>query len=384
MTNIYENVMEEFNKRSCKLLTTKEEHCELSKNKHYKLNYIASCGHNHTGFYNVFKSRGTGIVCPSCKSKENGKLQKEKFKNNEMSKTHSIEQEFSFIQSVSELLKNDFEIIKAFDGCNVDIIFRPKNITDDKWIGIQVKTNNVIHLTYSFHINNIYKDCLLLFYCCEDKSMWLIPENIIGDQKKVSIGYTKSKYNIYKVTNESIISKLNELYNTTSKLDFDTLNTPINIYQQREQEFRKFRENKIDFIQFHCDNMEGTVYDFKIGNLKIQEKVAKHNNENSSCLFTLCKNNGRINNKQHQIQYDIGDNDYYWLNCDNKKYFFVIPEKILIDKEFIGNKKEKNNKFLRLVVKEKLHKNSSWLQPYMFDYENIDKERLLHILNLLI
>ena len=72
------------------------------------------------------------------------------------------------------------------------------------------------------------------------------------------------------------------------------------------------------------------------------------------------------------------------IACDNKKYFFVIPEKILIDKEFIGNKKEKNNMFLKFVVKETLHKNSSWLQPYMFDYENIDKERLLDILNLLV
>ena len=155
------------------------------------------------------------------------------------------------------------------------------------------------------------------------------------------------------------------------------MNKPINIYQQREQEFRKYRENKIDFIQFHYDNMEGTVYDFKIGNLKIQEKVAKINNENRH-IFFLCKSNGFHN----QIQYDIGDNDYYWLNCDDKKYFFVIPEKILVDKEFIGNKKEKSNIFLKFVVKEKLHKNSSWLQPYMFNYENIDKERLLKVLNL--
>jgi hypothetical protein len=339
MANVYENIIEEFNKRNCKLLTTKEEHCEIlkmAKKSNYKLNYTASCGHNHVVFYNVFKSRGTGIICPSCKNKELSNSMKEKMQNNEISKTHFIEQEFNFIQKISELLKNDFEIIKAFDGCNVDIIFRPKNIVNDNWVGIQVKTNNIIHLTYSFHINHIYKDCLLLFYCCEDESMWLIPENVIGNQQKVSIGYTKSKYNIYKVTNENIINKLTELYKITSKFDFDTLNKPINIYQQREQEFRKYRENKIDFIQFHYDNMEGTVYDFKIGNLKIQEKVAKINNENRH-IFFLCKSNGFHN----QIQYDIGDNDYYWLNCDDKKYFFVIPENILIDKEFIGNKNEK-------------------------------------------
>jgi hypothetical protein len=380
MANVYENIIEEFNKRNCKLLTTKEEHCEIlkmAKKSNYKLNYTASCGHNHNVFLNIFKSRGSGIICPSCKNKELGNSMKEKMQNNEMSKIYCIEQEFNFIQKIRELLKNNFEIIKAFDGCNVDIIFRPTNIVDDKWCGIQVKTTNIRRLTYSFHINHIYKDCLLLFYCCEDESMWLIPENIIGNQQKVSIGYTKSKYNIYKVTNENIISKLDELYKITSKFDFDSLNKPINIYQQREQEFRKYRENKIDFIQFHYDNMEGTVYDFKIGSLKIQEKVTKLSKENRY-IFYICKNNGI----QNQIQYDIGDNDFYWLNCDDKKNFFVIPEKILVDKEFIGNKKEKSNIFLKFVVKEKLHKNSSWLQPYMFNYENIDKERLLKVLNL--
>ena len=379
MVNIYENVVEEFNKTNCKLLTTKEEYYELTKNKTFKLNYVASCGHNHIVFYNVFKSRGTGIVCPSCKNKEIGNVKKEKIKNNEMSKTHNIEQEFKFIQKIIELLKNDFEIIKAFDCCNVDIIFRPKNINYDNWVGVQVKTNNVIHSTYSFHINHIYKDCLLLFYCCQDESMWVFPENIIGDQKKVSIGYKKSKYNIYKVTKENIVEQLNELYIKTSKFNFDTLNKPINIYQQREQEFRNYRENKIDFIHFQYDNMEGSIYDFKIGNLKIQEKVFKMGNDNK-CFFQLCKNNGRINNKKNQIQYDIGDNDYYWLNCDDKKYFFVIPEKILFDKGFIGNKTEKNNMFFKFILKENLNKKSSWLQPYMFYYENIDKDRLLQTL----
>jgi hypothetical protein len=212
--------------------------------------------------------------------------------------------------------------------------------------------------------------------------MWLIPENIIGDQKKVSIGYNKSKYNIYKVTKENILDRLTELYNNTSKFDFDTLNTPINIYQQREQEFRKYRENKIDFIQFQYDNMEATVYDFKIGNFKVQEKVTKMDN-NNRCCFQLCKNNGIINKKPNQIQYDINDNDFYWLNCDNKKHFFVIPEKILADKKLIGNEKENHNrKIFKITIKETLHKSVSWLQPYMFTYENIDKERLLHVLSI--
>jgi hypothetical protein len=284
-----------------------------------------------------------------------------------------LEQEFNFIQIFIKLVKNEFEIIKAFDGCLIDIILKPKNISEDNWIGIQIKTTNIRHLTYSFHINNEYKNCLLLFYCCEDESMWLIPENIIQNQQKVSIGFNKSKYNIYKVTKDSIIDKLYELYNITSKFKFDILNRPINIYQQREQEFRKYRETQIDFIKFDYYQMEGTTYDFKIKNYKIQEKVTKVNKENRY-LFCICKSNGVINKKINHIQYDIGDNDFYWLNCDNKKTFFVIPEKILIEKGFIGNK---NKKILFKIY----IKNISWIKDYMFDYENIDKDLLLNILH---
>ena len=284
------------------------------------------------------------------------------------------------MKKLCDLLYNDFEIIKAFDGCNIDLIFRPKNMIEDKWVGIQVKTTGTRHLTYSFHLQKTYKNCLLLFYCCEDESMWIMPENTISDQTKISIGYNKSKYNIYKINKDTIFEKLNEYYQTTTKFSFEELDTPINIYQEREKEFRKFREEKIDFINFHYDNMEATVYDFKIGNIKIQEKVAKISDKEYRYKFCLCKNNG--NGKHNQIQYDIGDNDFYWLNCDNKKTFFVIPEKALIDKGLIGNNNMKIPIFLSVTVKELLHKSISWLQPYMFNYEQVDKERLLTILDL--
>ena len=380
MTHIYENVVEEFNKRGCLLLNTKEEYYQITKaacKSNYRLNYTASCGHNHIVFYNVFKSRGTGIKCPSCVNKKIASDTKEKMKNNEITKICNVEQEFNFIQILKELVKNEFDIIKGFDGCLVDIILKPKNILENKWIGIQVKTTNKRHLTYSFHMNNNYKDCLLLFYCCEDESMWLIPENIILNQKKVSIGFNKSKYNIYKVTKDNIINKLQDLYTITNKFEFDILNTPINIYQQREQDFRKYRESKIDYIPFQYDEMEATTYDFKIGNYKIQEKVTKVNKENRY-LFCICKSDGVKNKKINHIQYDIGDNDFYWLNCENKRTFFIIPEKILIEKQLVGN--IKNTLFLKVTIKDKLHPANAWLQPYMFDYENIDKERLLSIL----
>ena len=119
MANKYENIVEEFNKRNCKLLTTKEEHIEilkLAKKSMFKLNYTASCGHNHIVFYNVFKSRGTGVICPSCRNAGNGIIKKNKMNNNEISKTYTIEQEHTFIIKFCELTCNYFEIKKAFDG----------------------------------------------------------------------------------------------------------------------------------------------------------------------------------------------------------------------------------------------------------------------------
>ena len=96
----------------------------------------------------------------------------------------------------------------------------------------------------------------------------------MGDQvaldvnKGIADNVKESVSSFISSSKDDIINKLNELYNNTSKLSFEKLNTPINIYQQREQTFRKYREEKIDFIKFDYDNMEGTVYDFKIGNLR--------------------------------------------------------------------------------------------------------------------
>jgi hypothetical protein len=375
----YNEVVHEFNIRNCKLLTSEEDFLivnNINRSFNFKLYYIASCGHNHTVFYNVFKYRSTGIVCRSCKNKINQIKMKDQFETNKIPKLNNIQQECNYINKIINLLQEKFNIIKAFDGCLVDIIFKPKNIIENNWVGIQVKTTFTRKLTYSFCLNNNYKNCLMLLYCCDDNATWLIPENNINNITKISIGYKKSKYNIYKIDENLLSDKLNELYLITSKFNFDILDKPINIYQQREQEFRKYRERIIDFIQFDYPFMEGTNYDFKINNYNIQEKVTQLGNDNRY-NFQLIKNNGIINNKRNQIQYDIGDNDFYWLNCANESFFFVIPEQVLIDKEIIGNKNKKL--LLKLVVKEQLHKNSEWLQPYLFQYDKLDKDRLFNI-----
>jgi len=377
----YQSIVEDFFLKKCKLLTTKNEYDELikiSKAFNFKLTYIASCSHEHTVFYNVFKYRGTGVICPICKTKETTMNKKEKIKNNELSKLSTIEQEFSVIKKIQELLVNDFEIIKAFDGCNIDLIFRSKKCIEDKWVGIQVKTTKCRNLTYQFHLQSEYKNCIILLYSCDDNQSWIIPENTLNDHKRISIGFKKSKYNIYKITDDCPINKkLSDLYDKNSKHSFDSLNIPVCIYQQREKEFRKYREEKINFLKFEYDEMEGTVYDFKIGKYKIQEKVCQINEKRKRYSFCIYKNNGKIDKKRSFCNYEKGDNDFYWLQCSDKKFFFVIPEKVLIEKNMIGNK-AKNKKFLciQFTIKNELYKNQLWLKDYLFSYYEIEKDMM--------
>jgi phage-related protein len=378
---MYKDVVQSFIDKGCSLLNTKEEFDSIlndiimfnkTRDKLPRLfpqfTYVASCGCKNTVYYNVFLNRGTGVICPKCTSVKNAKSKKE-----ENIGISNIELELDCITYFDSIVKEHFEIIKCFDGCKCDIAFRPLNITDDIWCGIQVKTTNLNIREYPFHLNNCYENLIILCICYVDKKMWAIPYENVKDLKKITIGLKKSKYNIYELTNENIISKLNELYNNSIKFNFETLDTPSNIYQKREKEYRRYRENILNFIKFDDNKMEGMVYDFKIGNKKVQEKVGGIKKDRNSYNFCLWKNNGKIDNMRTFTQYKSGDNDLYWLNCEGKKNFYVIPEKILIEYNFIGNNKKRAFGCNPL-------KFGTWYNEYLFDYENIDKERLLKLI----
>ena len=135
-----------------------------------------------------------------------------------------------------------------------------------------------------------YIDCIVIvMYLTENNTankIWAIPYENVANLTKISIGLYKSKYNQYEVTTETIVHNLLTAYNNCKKLkSFEELDTPINIYQQREQEYRKYRELTLKFIQFTDNGMEGLVYDFMIGNKKVQEKVSVF--YKNGCLFRL-------------------------------------------------------------------------------------------------
>jgi len=370
----YELMSSQFENKKCKLSYTKEEMEDCYVNNKQKLKYIASCGHQNEVSWKNFNGLNQGINCPSCVDKNTGIKLKE-FRTGDNKNT--LQQEYNNINYFKGLIENYFTIIKTFDGCKADIAIKKNTEINDLWLGIQVKTTNkkTYREQYYFRLNNgKYNNCILLCICDEDKKMWLIPYEEVDGLKTIGIA-KKSKYNKYEVNNDNLIEKINNYYELSNTFSFDILDTPTSNCQKQEQEFRKIRETKINFIEFKNNDIEGLVYDFMICSKKVQEKVGTitHNNVNSYS-FTLSKNAGRINGKCCHGPYEEGDNDFYWLNCKNN-LFYVIPEDALIVNGYVG----KDTKKEKLYVSQ-TNENTEWCNAYLFDYNNVDKERLLKII----
>ena len=372
----YENVVKNFLDKGCAVSMSKEEFYEKYKNNTCKINYMALCGHENEVSYKNFITLNQGINCPKCVNKNISCKLKELYSND--NKLSSLQQELKCINYIKDLIGHKFTSIKSFDGCKADIVIKKIEEIHDLWLGIQVKTTNkkTERGQYYFRLNNgEYDNCLLLCICDEDKKMWLIPYEEVKGLKTIGIAQ-KSKYNKYEVSQENLIEKLNNYYFTINKFEFKILDTPTSVTQQQEQKYRKIRESTIDFIEFQNNEMEGLVYDFMICSKKVQEKVGSiiHNNANSY-MFNLAKYDCRIDGKCKNKCYEEGDNDLYWLNCKNGN-FYVIPEEDLIINGYIG----KDCKKERLYVSP-TNENTEWCNEYLFDYNNVDKERLLKLIN---
>jgi hypothetical protein len=388
----FETIKKTFADKGCILDMTEEELNATYVNNRTKLNYIASCGHSNSVAWSNFISLNQGTNCLLCVKKNTGEKLKE-LRSGENNNS-SIEQEFKCIQYFIELVKPYFQLKKTFDGCRADVALRPINNIEDSWLGIQVKTTcKKNHMgKYDFKLNKTkYENCIILCICLEDKKMWLIPYEDVQELSSIGVSI-KSKYNCYEVSTDNIQNKLTNFYQCTAKFSFDTLNTPTSDTHKQEQYYRKQREEHLDFIEFVYPELEGTVYDFKIAEYKIQEKVGficKDNDE--SFGFSLSKSNGRSkkddqNNtdtdkpikkgKKYNCSYKIGDNDFYWLHCKNTSIFYVIPESILIEKGYVGDKCKQH------LYISPTNMNTKWVKEYLFNYDNLDKQRLLQLLHI--
>jgi len=114
---LYESVFSVFQSKNCELLTSEEEYALLTQTKKIpKLRYVASCGHEHSVHFNVFKSRNTGVICPVCCCKKHGEMKHlaNQLHPTPMSTNHFNEERFDYenvdYERFNEILKTQKQL----------------------------------------------------------------------------------------------------------------------------------------------------------------------------------------------------------------------------------------------------------------------------------
>lgn len=245
----YENVKKELEDKNCKLLITEKEFDEI-RIKHTinkaKLKILSSCGHESKTTFYCFKYQNIGIVCKKCNNDKKTKADGE-------FKTTSIEKDG--VALIKTILKN-LDVQKTRECCEADICVKPKNVIDDSWLNIQLKTSLAKTTKYNFSTKKSdgsdYKNMPLLFVNITDKRFWLVEPNKITVKRLNLAKYNKnSKYNEFEVKEADLEKTLLEwynknIYNTT----FYKANTPQSKTALIEYEYTCIREEKVDFIKY--------------------------------------------------------------------------------------------------------------------------------------
>jgi hypothetical protein len=378
----YETILQIFSDKKCKLLLSLEEFKQLPKNTtNLKFNFIASCGHESNSHFTNFFHKNTGVICRTCTYKNIGKKQKEKEKITSEASNASIKEAIGF-KILEDILKNDFDILKCNEGCISDMIIKPKNISENKWLMIQLKTTQgICHDIYSFKgLNKNYVDCIILCISLDDQKMWIFEHNIIKHLKNsLSIGKKNSIYKKYEVNNNYIGDVLNNYYITYNLYTNQECMTPQSKLQQQEQVYANQRIEKLNFLLFEKPKIDNTVYDFIMNGYKHQEKVATIRKDRKSCVVGFYKYDTiiLINNKKKRKNqlYVLGDNDFYWFWIKNSTLFYIIPELILYENKLISREYKSGRIYMSLYT-NKIDK----YENYKFYFDNLDKDKLLKLL----
>ena len=378
----YDEVKAVFDLKGCMLLETREEFELITKSHNFKVRYIAYCKHEHIVFYNVFKNRNTGVICPVCVCKENGKFQKASLNVVEDGQAIRVSWEDNCIEYIANQISYEFDVKKTMEGCLSDFAIKPKSVNKNEWLMVQMKSTQAPNNGYGFHIKKRdYTKCIIICMCWLNKKIWIFDGKDLIDKCKITIGEKKSKYDDCYVTSD-LIAILQSKYANYIKYNFNIINDPSSICQKIEKTFIDLRELKCNFIEFTYPTRNQLCYDFMIGKFRFQEKVG--NQKLNTTVFHLSKNNGKIKNISQRKLYQAGDNDFYWLHLPDKKIFYVIPEHILKEHGYISEKNEIicTHKVLTLNPNNKNSINYEWTIDYMFKYDNNDVDKLNKLIQL--
>lgn len=374
----YTDILQTFEDSNCKLLTTQDEFIQLLKETkpcNVKLNIISSCGHNHSVIFKNFKHKNAGFLCKDCTSKKVSNKLKEKIQDNVY-----MQREIDVTRRLQSLIDKSFESILTDEGCESDLIIKPKDNINNKWLRIQIKLTEDIckyDKVYRFCVHKNYEHHVIICHCINTDAYWLIPGEYVSVPKnnKFTIGKYNGKYLKYHTQKEDIQDMLMIYYNNIQLYSKEECIHPKSVTNIKEIFYREKIYKSLSFLDVKTPNYTNMVYDLLINDSKVQEKVMSYNSINKkgtkkSYWTSLYKRKG---NKQFQ-NYNIFDNDFYWFHIPDTSTFFVIPEYELYDRDFISLYENIGKK--RFCVDFNC---TGWVSKYMFDYEDINRDKIVEL-----
>ena len=299
---------------------------------HAKFPFIFSCGHNDICTYNRFISQKdeNNRLCKACN--------KLKLKNQGITNIETEEKTEDYLKEIID--NNIIEIVFCPEGCSVDLRFKPIDIEEDLWFPVQLKSSdNTANTCFKLKgkYNTKYKSQLLLCHHLNKNNIFIFKpfsENMPEQSLTISYETGKSKYLDFKIDNHNNLTNIlldyyhNAEYNNLLKSG-ETFDDMVNEKKKIEREYEKIRLNTIRFMNFV--RYRNRPHDFKVNDIvKVQEKTRNiRKGFINSYRFDLKKSDGTVNGLKKYKPYDIGDNEFYWLNLSGTKIFYVIPEEYL-------------------------------------------------------
>jgi transposase len=380
----WENILA-INKKQFYELLREAKETHTSKNKfairlHAKFPFKFSCGHTECCTYNKFisQSNESERLCKDCNIKK---------KQNQGITTMKTEENTE--DYLKEIIDNNIiDFVLCPEGCAVDMRFKPINVEVDLWFPVQLKssdntTNTGFNLKGKYDTQ--YKYQLLLCHHLNKNNIFIFkPFSEIKPKKTITISYEtgNSKYLKFKLNNHNDLTNiLLDYYYNPEYYDLlksgETFDDMIDKNQKLERKYEKIRLDTIRFMNFV--RYRNRPHDFKVNDIvNVQEKTR---NKDNRCVnayhFNLVHSDGSANGQKKNKPYDIGDNEFYWLNLAGTKIFYVIPEEHLLD----GNKIRDNISLHRINMPPRDNYNDQWTYKFRFSYDTIsqpeEKSRLL-------
>jgi hypothetical protein len=227
-------------------------------------------------------------------------------------------------QLIVSLINEKFDIKKSHEGCHADMIIKPKYVSNNEWMGIQLKsrTNNGDQKQYSFNKIGKYQDMIVVCVSIPEYKIWIFKGNDLLEKRGISIGKSISKYDINEVKHENVSNVMFDFYQNSSikKFTDEQLMTPTNFNSRQEHKYRLRREQLLTNVTFTYPTIDGTKHDLVINKYKVQDKCSRTLKKGKSYLSVYL-----------DYGYIKGDNDFYWINNPDESVY-IIPESELLNK----------------------------------------------------